>query len=170
MLQLDVPANPVPGSAVGGSAVRASDADRERVAAILRGAAGQGRLTLAEVDERLAAVYAATHVADLGPLTADLPEGGRRFAPVDLRARSRARGLARAHLAGYVGLILVMVGIWAGTGADYYFWPVWPALGMLPAVVSHLAAARRAGDPSRTWTPRIPTGCASRAAQRHLPT
>ena len=148
------------------SAVRASDADRERVAAILRGAAGQGLLTLAEVDERLAAVYAATHVADLGPLTADLPEGGRRFAPVDLAARSRARGLARAHLAGYVALVLLMVGIWVAAGADHHFWPIWPALGMLPAVVSHLAAARRAGDPARSWMPRVPLGCTGKPTQR----
>jgi DUF1707 SHOCT-like domain len=150
------------------SPVRASDADRERIAAILRGAAGQGLLTLAEVDERLARVYAATHVGDLAPLTADLPEGGRRFAPVDLRVRSRARAVARAHLAGYVGLVLLMVAIWVATGADYYFWPVWPAIGMLPSLVSHLAAARWAGDPSRTRTPRLPVGCTARST--HHPT
>jgi hypothetical protein len=149
------------------SPVRASDADRERVAAILRGAAGQGLLTRAEVDERLSRVYAATYVGDLAPLTADLPEGGRRFAPVDLRSRSRARAIARAHLVGYVGLVLLMVGIWVATGADYYFWPVWPAIGMLPALVSHLAAARWAGDPSRAWA-RIPGGCGARAITRHL--
>jgi hypothetical protein len=148
--------------------VRASDADRERVAAILRSAAGQGLLTLAEVDERLAAVYAATHVADLAPLTADLPDGGRRLAPVDLGARSRAHAVARAHLAGYVGLVLLMVGIWVATGADHYFWPVWPAIGLLPPVVSHLAAARWAGDPSRTWVPRIPGGCGARAVTAGL--
>ena len=91
--------------------IRASDADRERGAAVLRDAAGQGLLTLAEVDQRLGRVYAATHVGDLAPLTADLPDGGRRFAPVDLGARSRARAVARAHLAGYVGLELLMVGI-----------------------------------------------------------
>ncbi|HEV7653967.1 MAG TPA: DUF1707 domain-containing protein [Mycobacteriales bacterium] len=143
--------------------VRASDADRERTAAILRGAAGQGLLTLDEVDERLVAVYAAVHVTDLAPVTADLPEGGRRLAPVDLRARSRARAIARAHLLGYVAVVLLMVGIWVATGADYYFWPVWPAVGMLPAVVSHLAAARWAGDPSRAWAPRIPGGCGAKA-------
>jgi hypothetical protein len=150
------------------SPVRASNADRERVAAILRGAAGQGLLTLAEVDERLAGVYAATYVGDLAPLTADLPEGGRRFAPADLRARARAQGIARAHLVGYVGLVLLMVGIWIATGADYYFWPVWPAIGMLPAVVSHLAAARWAGDPAPSWLPRIPGGCGARTIYRHL--
>ena len=150
------------------SPVRASDADRERVAAVLRGAAGQGLLTLAEVDERLSRVYAATFVGDLAPLTADLPEGGRRFAPVDLRARSRAQAVARAHLAGYVGLVLLMVGIWVATGADDYFWPVWPAIGMLPAVISRLAAARWAGDPSRMWAPRIAGGCGASAITRHL--
>jgi DUF1707 SHOCT-like domain len=155
-------------SRIAAAPVRASDADRERVAAILRGAAGQGLLTLAEVDERLAEVYAATHVTDLAPLTADLPEGGRRFAPVDLRVRARARAVARAHLGGYVALVLLMVGIWVATGADYYFWPVWPAVGMLPAVVSHLAAARWAGDPSRGWAPRIPGGCGARTIQHHL--
>jgi hypothetical protein len=148
------------------SSIRASDADRERVAAILRGAAGQGLLTLDEIGDRLAAAYAATHVSDLAPLTADLPEGGRRFAPVDLRARARARTVARAHLGGYVALVLLMVGIWVATGADYYFWPVWPALGMLPAVVSHLAAARWAGDPSRAGVPRIPGGCGAAAVQQ----
>ena len=48
------------------SPVRASDADRERIAAILRGAAGQGLLTLAEVDERLSRAYAATYVGTSG--------------------------------------------------------------------------------------------------------
>jgi hypothetical protein len=143
--------------------VRASDADRERVAGILRGAAGAGLLTLDEVGDRLGAAYAARTTAELAPLTADLPDGGRRFAPVDLAARGRAQAAARLHLAGYVALVAMMVGIWVATGADSHFWPVWPALGMLPAVVSHLAAARWAGDPARSWTPRIPGGCGAKA-------
>lgn len=147
------------------SPVRASDADRERVAAVLRGATGQGLLTLEEVDERLAAVYAATHRSELAPLTADLPDGGRGLAPVDPRVRVRARAIARAHLAGYVGVVALLVGIWALTGAGY-FWPVWPALGMLPAVVSHLAASRWAGDPSRARLARLPGGCGAQALQR----
>ncbi len=144
-------------------AVRVSDADRERVAAILHAATGRGLLTLDEVDQRLATVYAATYASDLAPVTADLPEGGRRLAPVDLRTRARARAVARAHLVGYLALVALMVGIWVATGADHHFWPVWPALGMLPALVSHLAAARWAGDPSRSWAPRIPGGCGAKA-------
>jgi hypothetical protein len=53
--------------------LRASDADRERVATVLRDAAAQGRLGLDELDDRLGAVYAAKTYADLEPLTRDLP-------------------------------------------------------------------------------------------------
>ncbi|WP_242886072.1 DUF1707 SHOCT-like domain-containing protein [Actinomadura litoris] len=56
--------------------MRASDADRERVAGVLRDAAGEGRLTLEELDERLDAVYAAKTYAELEPLTRDLPAEG----------------------------------------------------------------------------------------------
>ncbi|HEX4689605.1 MAG TPA: DUF1707 domain-containing protein [Solirubrobacteraceae bacterium] len=56
----------------GPPALRASDADRERVAAVLREAAGDGRLDLDELDERLQAAYAARTHEELGPLTADL--------------------------------------------------------------------------------------------------
>jgi hypothetical protein len=56
----------------GPPALRASDADRERVAAVLREAGVDGRLDLDELDERLQAAYAARTHADLVPLTADL--------------------------------------------------------------------------------------------------
>ncbi|GAA2416986.1 DUF1707 domain-containing protein [Actinomadura vinacea] len=53
--------------------LRASDADRDRVADVLRDAAGEGRLTLEELDERLSAVYSAKTYAELEPITRDLP-------------------------------------------------------------------------------------------------
>lgn len=53
--------------------LRASDADRERVAEVLRAAAAEGRLDLPELDERLTRVYAARTYADLEPLTRDIP-------------------------------------------------------------------------------------------------
>jgi len=56
--------------------LRASDADRERVAEMLRQAAGDGRLTMDELDERLDAVYAAKTYAELAPITRDLPGSG----------------------------------------------------------------------------------------------
>ncbi|GAA1122688.1 hypothetical protein GCM10009605_62970 [Nocardiopsis composta] len=53
--------------------MRASDADRERVAGVLRDAAAAGRITLEELQERLDATFAARTYDDLAPLTADLP-------------------------------------------------------------------------------------------------
>jgi Domain of unknown function (DUF1707) len=53
--------------------LRASDADRERVADVLRQAAGEGRLSFDELDERLGAAFAARTYAELEPITADLP-------------------------------------------------------------------------------------------------
>jgi Domain of unknown function (DUF1707)/Cell wall-active antibiotics response 4TMS YvqF len=62
--------------------LRASDSDRERVADVLRQAAGDGRLTMEELDERLDAVYAAKTYAELEPITRDLPQAGTAHVPV----------------------------------------------------------------------------------------
>jgi hypothetical protein len=59
--------------------LRASDADRERVAKILHDALAEGRLTLTELDERLQSAYAAKTLGDLVPLTADLPVLGADY-------------------------------------------------------------------------------------------
>lgn len=56
--------------------LRASDADRERVAERLRDAAAHGRLTMDELDDRIDAAYSARTYAELLPLTKDLPAGG----------------------------------------------------------------------------------------------
>lgn len=53
--------------------MRISDDDRHRVAEVLREAAGEGRLDLEELDQRLEATYAAKTYGDLVPITADLP-------------------------------------------------------------------------------------------------
>ncbi|WP_036555297.1 DUF1707 SHOCT-like domain-containing protein [Nocardioides insulae] len=52
--------------------LRIGDAERHRVAEFLREAAGQGRLEVDELDERLEATYRARTYADLVPITADL--------------------------------------------------------------------------------------------------
>jgi hypothetical protein len=61
------PASPSPHPAL-----RASDADRERVVEVLRVAAGDGRLDVDELDERMTAVYATRTLAGLETLTRDL--------------------------------------------------------------------------------------------------
>lgn len=55
--------------------LRCSDVDRERVAEALRQAAGDGRLTLTELEERLDATFQARTYGDLQPITKDLPQG-----------------------------------------------------------------------------------------------
>ena len=69
-------------------ALRVSDAEREDVVVALRGAAGEGRLTLEELSERVELAYGAKTDADLAALTADLPVivPGSRPAPVPAAA------------------------------------------------------------------------------------
>lgn len=64
-----------------GGRLRISDEERHRVAEILREAAGDGRIDLAELDERLEATYAARTYADLVPITHDLPAHRDQVAP-----------------------------------------------------------------------------------------
>jgi hypothetical protein len=69
--------------------LRASDADRDRVADILRDAMAEGRLTSDEHSERLEAVYAAKTVGELEPLVRDLPGGRPPSAPAAAPQGSR---------------------------------------------------------------------------------
>ena len=62
-MQADPPSSP---------ALRASDADRDRVIELLRAAVADGRLDPVEFDERLDAALAARTIDALAPLTADL--------------------------------------------------------------------------------------------------
>jgi hypothetical protein len=82
--------------------MRASHEDRDRVVEQLRVAAGDGRLSSEELDERLERALSARTYADLVPLTADLPAGpdaarppASRPAPKDLMKIQCGSGHAR---------------------------------------------------------------------------
>ncbi|MFI0811317.1 DUF1707 SHOCT-like domain-containing protein [Streptomyces echinatus] len=62
--------------------LRASDADRDRVAEILRDALAEGRLDMEEFEERLESAYRARTYGELAPLTRDLPAAGAVAPPV----------------------------------------------------------------------------------------
>ncbi|MFI8889526.1 DUF1707 SHOCT-like domain-containing protein [Streptomyces paradoxus] len=64
--------------------LRASDADRERVAEILRDALAEGRLDMEEFEERLDATYQARTYGELAPITRDLPAAGVTVPAVSL--------------------------------------------------------------------------------------
>ncbi len=59
-------------------AVRASDAEREQAVALLQRSFADGRLALAEFEERVGAAYAARTRAQLRDLTTDLPAAGQQ--------------------------------------------------------------------------------------------
>ena len=133
--------------------LRAGNADREQVVAQLNKAFAEGRLDVHELDERVAAAYAAKTMGELVPLTADLPSG-RALAP---RAggpparpaadRQIEQGSRKAALTGTFGLFLVNVLIWAavslGSGDVVYFWPIWTAIPFVLAVLSAAAGGHR---------------------------
>ncbi|GAA2273533.1 DUF1707 domain-containing protein [Streptomyces hawaiiensis] len=64
--------------------LRASDADREQVAEILRDALAEGRLDMEEFEERLDATYKARTYGELAPITRDLPAAGVTVPSVSL--------------------------------------------------------------------------------------
>ena len=108
--------------------LRASDADRERTATLLRRHTGAGRLTPEELDERLDGAYAARTVAELEALVHDLPAESSPAPP----ARSSAREAARRRLLQAIGQALLVsaaaIAIWLATGAGGSFWPKWIVL------------------------------------------
>src|SRR5215813_7088298 len=77
------------------SLMRVSDSDREQAADVLREAAGHGRITMDELDERLELAYAAKTYADLAAVTKDLPQPGQVPGVAQPVATSRIGGTPR---------------------------------------------------------------------------
>jgi hypothetical protein len=121
--------------------VRASDAEREQYAQILRAAMTEGRLNLEEGEERLARVYAATYRDELSPLTTDLPDGGRQALHDTPEARAEARTGLRRHVGVAAVVAAVFVGLWLLSPA-HFFWPVFPLLFLWFGVLRHRRWAR----------------------------
>ncbi|WP_245650011.1 DUF1707 SHOCT-like domain-containing protein [Millisia brevis] len=63
----------LPTTPPGPAGMRASTADRERVALVLQTAMAEGRITADELSERLGIVYQAKTLGELEPVTRDLP-------------------------------------------------------------------------------------------------
>jgi Domain of unknown function (DUF1707) len=141
-MSISDPALDVPGRAAG--RMRVSDAEREAVAVRLRDAAAQGRLTLAEADERQGLAYAARTRDDLGPLTADLPQPTPE--PIRRGPMSEDARLRLGLHGGVVALLsLFLVIAWA-LGPARWFWPAWPMLWLSVSLVLHYRRAQRAAD------------------------
>jgi len=70
-------------------ALRASDAERERAVELLRAQAGEGRLTLEELAQRIETAYASRTREELERITADLPAATAASAPAPRRRSTR---------------------------------------------------------------------------------
>jgi hypothetical protein len=165
--------------------LRASDADRQRVADRLRRAMDEGRLTLLEYDERLRAAYAALTYGELAKVTSDLP------APTPTAPQAPARavgadtapvgpatppGRAKAYLVrqgrAWLGGAVVTNGVWAATsGLDWHHY--WPGV-VLPLWAAGIAAKLVSGkyreeDDAKRRGRRRDHGLSHRSDQRSLP-
>jgi hypothetical protein len=99
-----------------GNEMRVSDAEREAAAAELQEHFASGRLNQEELDERLAAAFAAKTRGDLNALFTDLPSSGRWASAAGAGAQSGAqeRGNAQRVTVGRgIGrLVAAMVLVW----------------------------------------------------------
>jgi hypothetical protein len=142
--------------------LRASDADRERTAELLREHHAVGRLTAEEFNDRLERAFAARTLGDLDELLADLPaidlyrlpSAGIRPAGGRQVRRGRPGGGLTGPLGGSVGLQIagwaaltgtgvLSLGIWLGLAITEggFAWVPW----FLLIVVPWFAALSRGG-------------------------
>jgi hypothetical protein len=120
--------------------LRAGDTDRAAVATVLGRHMADGRLTVAEYDERVARAYAARTYGDLAELTADLPAIDRARASERVRREHSATAHGCSSMAGqgrdtgaawgaWRRTAIIVLSIWAISSivaAQFiYFWPIW---------------------------------------------
>ena len=120
----------------GANRLRTSDTEREQVAEIIRAAMTEGRLDLTEGEERLGTCYAARYRDELAPLTADLPDSGRRALAETPRARADLRRRLVRH-AGLVGLAAAVLTLWWVLSGAHFFWPAIPLAFLVMGFVRH---------------------------------
>ncbi|MFC6884271.1 DUF1707 SHOCT-like domain-containing protein [Actinomadura yumaensis] len=124
--------------------MRASDADRDRVAASLREHCAEGRITTDELQERIEVVYASKTLGELQEVTSDLPEEDLHQLPFPASQKGTAsvparrprgdaahwRGGAAAQWSAWAAVSGINFGIWmilALAGNLVYPWWVWIA-------------------------------------------
>ncbi|MFI0356267.1 DUF1707 domain-containing protein [Actinomadura sp. 9N407] len=123
--------------------MRASDADRDRVASTLREHCAQGRITMDELQERLDATYEARTLGQLQDVTSDLPEEDLHELPVPAAQRTTYVPATKDRRGGEVspvgpramwvtwgavsGISLTIWLILAVTGTLAYPWWLWVA-------------------------------------------
>jgi DUF1707 SHOCT-like domain len=117
--------------------IRASDADRDRTASLLREHLAAGRLSPEEFSERLDQAFAAKTVGEIDALLSDLPGIDLYRLPdaaltrhprqaADSRRRGRRRSAWRAAWGAWFTVTLICFVVWGLAGGGYV-WPLWVA-------------------------------------------
>lgn len=130
--------------------IRASDMERDLAADELREAHADGRLDIAEYQERLDSAMTARTLGELADLLDDLAPKGSPPAPVAAGRGTHERRLeAQAHWRrtftsvvsnwAFVALITNLIWLFTAQGHGYY-WPAWPMLGLAFPVIGTLAS------------------------------
>jgi hypothetical protein len=119
--------------------ILASDLERERALAALRGHYADGRLSTGEFESRAAAAARTRSRGELRRLFRDLPSdvGARAAGAV----RRVDRALLRAHVASYGIVNGTWVAIWAVEDGGV-FWPAVPAVAWGVVLLGHRRASR----------------------------
>lgn len=135
-------------------AVRASDAERERIAKMVSDAAGEGRLSLPEAEERLEQIYQTQFRHELAEFVTDLPHEGR---PSVIGTRQGGGPVGRfpmrlrIHAGIAVALSVLLILRWVASGVPF-FWPAGPMFFLWGSLLVHAMIVRRGGPPwARQW-------------------
>jgi hypothetical protein len=135
--------------------IRASDADRDRAASLLREHHAAGRLTAEEFSERLDRAFGAKTVGEIDRLLGDLPSidlyrlpdavltrQPRQRQPVRRTTGRRGSAAWRAAWGVWFTVSLVCFVIWGLTSAPGYVWPLWVAAPWGAILAGSWATAR----------------------------
>lgn len=133
--------------------LRASDADRDQVASVLREHHAQGRLTLEEFQERLERAYAAKIFGELDAVVADLPEEDLYQLPVPAGQHTKPPPRTRGQL---LRRRVILVSAWS----------TWAFVSSINLII-WLAVSVAAAEPIYPWWIWVagPWGAAMLAAQ-----
>ena len=131
--------------------LRIGDAERAAAADRLAEHHAAGRLTVEELEERVAGAWRARTRADLARIERDLP-------PIVLSRAAPARTTSTAdpialpgHVSVYVAVIAMLWLIWLFTGMGHP-WPIYPMLGWGAGVLRHAGVASIFGWDLTGWS------------------
>ncbi|MGW0802125.1 DUF1707 SHOCT-like domain-containing protein [Nonomuraea sp. NPDC002799] len=134
--------------------MRASDSDRDRVAAVLREHTAQGRITMDEFNDRLEQLYTSKTYGELAKLTTDLPDVDMRHLPVKATPKPAAKsGMhpgMRAAWGAWATASSINWVIWliVSVSSDHFIYP-WPLWVMGPWGVVLLMSTIFGSGPSK---------------------